>query len=295
MKNKAFTLLELLMVVAVMGMLGTVATAGYYAAVSNMEIRGAKDAVTSLLRSAQQRAATDHVPTGVLFYNQLLRASSVDNNAVVVGVAVAVRAGGRVSCVVNDKYLFDEFNDINFGRRSLRKDTKPAARSAIENNSASVLLYRIDMANDKIDVSAIRDYVVERDYNSGACEETPATIGGVSTNVSSFAFYISDASGIPSSQKTANGKWRAGDLYGYEIATIQLPHNMVFGDSDGAIPRTIDNPVKSDPVKAVFFKTDGKRKGSGTVKMATCRTKDASGQLRVDDKFQTDSLDENNR
>ena len=45
MKRQGFTLLELLMVVAVMGLLGSVATAGYYAAVSSMEVRGAKESV----------------------------------------------------------------------------------------------------------------------------------------------------------------------------------------------------------------------------------------------------------
>jgi len=294
MKNKGFTLLELLMVVAVMGLLGAVATAGYYAAVTSMEVRGAKESVASVMRAAWQRAATDHVPTGVLFYNQLLRTGSDDNSAVAVGVAVAVRAGGRVSCVVNDKYLFDEFNDINYGRRSLKKSMKGAQKEAVRNKSASVLLYRIDMAKEEIGISAINDYVQERDYDSGACDETMAAEGGVATNVSSYAFVIADKN-VPSAHKTANGKWRAGDLYGYEIAVIQLPHNMVFGDNDGNIPNSIDTPVKANVINPIFFRSDGTRKGSGIVKMATCRTKDASGLLKVDDKFQSDNMDDDDR
>ena len=293
MKNKGFTLLELLMVVAVMGLLGTVATAGYYAAVTGMEVRGAKEAVASVMLAAQQRAATDHVPTGVLFYNQLIREGSDDTSAAAVGVAVAVRAGGRVSCVVNSKYLFDEFNDINFGRKSLRRSTKAEQRSAIEDQSANVLLYRIDMAGEKIEISAVKDYVVERDYNTGECEETMAALGQPVTNISSFAFMIAD--NASSFHKTANSKWSAGDLYGYEIAAIQLPHNMVFGDSDGNIPNSIDSPIKVDPVKPIFFRSDGRRKGSSSVKMATCRTKDASGALRVDDKFSSDNVDEKDK
>lgn len=293
MKNKGFTLLELLMVVAVMGLLGTVATAGYYAAVTGMEVRGAKEAVASVMLAAQQRAATDHVPTGVLFYNRLEREGSDDNSARAVGVAVAVRAGGRVSCVVNNKYLFDEFNDINFGRKALKKTTKGDQKSAIESRSANVLLYRIDMASEKIDISAVKDYVVERDYNSGECEETMAALGQAVTNISSYAFMIAD--NASSFHKTANSKWGAGDLYGYEIAAIQLPHNMVFGSSDGDIPTSADNPIKVDPVKPIFFRSDGRRKGSSSVKMATCRTKDASGKLKVDDKFESDSMDDKDK
>ena len=292
MKNKGFTLLELLMVVAVMGLLGTVATAGYYAAVTGMEVRGAKEAVASVMLAAQQRAATDHVPTGVLFYNRLEREGSDDNSARAVGVAVAVRAGGRVSCVVNNRYLFDEFNDINFGRKAIKRSTKADQKSAIESRSANVLLYRIDMAGEKIDISAVKDYVVERDYNSGECDETLVSKGTV-TNISSFAFMIAD--NASSFHKTANSKWGAGDLYGYEIAAIQLPHNMIFGDSDGDIPKSADNPIKVDPVKPIFFRTDGRRKGSASVKMATCRTKDASGSLKVDDKFSSDNVDEKDK
>ena len=296
MKRQGFTLLELLMVIGVMGLLGTVATAGYYAAVSNMEVRGAKESVASLILAAQQRAATDHMPTGVYFYNQLLRTGTDDSVPVVVGVAVAVRAGGRLSCVVNNKYLFDEFNDLNFGRKSIRDSDDGAQKSAVEDSSASMLLYRIDMAREKIEISSVKDYVVARDTNSGAIEERLAARGVVSTNATSYGFVISDGN-VPAAYKTANSNWRAGSLYGYEIAAIQLPHNMIFGDSDGDIPNSIDNPVKADPVKPIFFKTDGRRKGSATVKMASCRTKANAGSLAlsVQDKFQSDNVDDKDR
>lgn len=289
MKRQGFTLLELLMVVAVMGLLGTVATAGYYAAVSNMEVRGAKESVASLIQAAQQRAATDHIPTGVYFYNQLLREGAVSHNATVVGMAVAVRGGGRVSCVVDKggKFLIDEFSDINRGRKVFRRGMSSQDRADLDNRSSSTRLYRIDPTNQKIEYSEVCDYVVERIQNIDTTEESFAAMGGIAvTNIASYAFKVAEGTSNP-----ADSKWRAGDLYGYEIAVLQLPHNMIFGKT---IPTSLNNPIADEPVKAIFFKTDGRPKGSTTVSMSTCRTMGANGALAVVSSFQSDQVDTNN-
>ena len=284
MKRQGFTLLELLMVVAVMGLLGTVATAGYYAAVTSMEVRGAKESVASLIQSAQQRAATDHTPTGVYFYNQLLREGSVSHNAVVVGVAVAVRAGGRVSCVVDrgGKYLVDEFSDLDRGHKVYRQGMSPQDRSDLDSRSSATRLYRIDTASQRIDVSEVYDFVVERIGNIDTCDETFAASGG-ETNMFSCAYQIAKGT-----SNKADSLWRAGDLYGYEIAVLQLPHNMIFGTT---IPTSLNSLVTEEPVKPIFFKTNGRPKGSTTVDMATCRTTGANGALTVVSSFKSDKVD----
>lgn len=287
-KTQGFTLLELLMVVAVMGLLGTVATAGYYAAVSSMEVRGAKESVASVIQAAQQRAATDHVPTGVIFCNKLLRESSMSHSAIAVGVAVAVRAGGRVSCVVpsgEGTCLFDEFNDINYGRKAIKRDSDGEERAAIKGASSSLLLYRIDLAKGKIESSEIRDYVVQRDENTRGVNERLATIGGTTTNMPSYAFQIINANGV---------NWGAGDVYGYEIAAIQLPHNMIFG-ANKKPPSSVSNPVDDSPVNPIFFKTDGTPKGSTQVKMSICRTTGADGSLQAVSTFESDPVDTSTR
>jgi len=288
MKRQAFTLLELLMVVAVMGLLGTVSTAGYYAAVSSMEVRGAKESVASVIQAAQQRAATDHVPTGVYFYNQLLREGSVSHNASVVGVAVAVRAGGRVSCVIDKggKYLVDEFSDLDRGRKVQRRNMSAQDRSDLNNRSSSMRLYRIDTTNKKIEVSEVFDYVVERIDNIDTCDESFATVGGATTNIASYAYQIADGT-----SNSADSKWRAGDLYGYEIAVIQLPHNMIFGKT---IPTSLNSPIADEPVKSVFFRTDGSPRGSTSVSLSTCRTTGANGALSVISTYQSDQVDTSN-
>jgi len=288
MKRKGFTLLELLMVVAVMGMLGTIATAGYYAAVSNMEIRGAKESVASLIQAAQQRAATDHIPTGVYFYNQLLREGSVSHNANVVGVAVAVRAGGRVSCVIDKggKYLVDEFSDINRGRKVYRRGMSSQDRSDLDNRSSTVRLYRLDVANQAIEVSEVYDYVTVRVENIDTCDESFAALGGGNTNILSYAYQVAQGT-----SNSADSKWRAGDIYGYEISVIQLPHNMIFGTK---LPTSLNDPIADEPVDPIFFRTNGRPKGSTTVKMSTCRTTGASGQLSVITTFDSDQVDSSN-
>lgn len=288
MKNKGFTLLELLMVVAVMGLLGTVATAGYYAAVSGMEVRGAKESVASLIQAAQQRAATDHVPTCVYFYNQLQRESSVSHNASVVGVAVAVRAGGRVSCVVDSggRHLVDEFSDINRGRKVYSREMTSQERSDLDNRTSVMRLYRIDPAGKKLEVSEVYDYVVKRIRTVDTSYETYAAHGGASTNIASYAYKI--ASGTSGS---ADANWRAGDLYGYEIAVLQLPRNMIFGKT---IPTSLANPIADEAESSIFFKSDGRPRGSTTVKMSVCRTTGANGALTAVETFQSDEVDTSN-
>ena len=292
MKRQGFTLLELLMVVAVMGLLGTVATAGYYAAASSMEVRGAQDSVRSFIQTAKQRAATDHVPTCVYFYNKLLREGSKSHNAVVAGVAVAVRAGGRVSCVatgrgkMSGKFLVDEFNDIERGRPSFGGTQGDERLDYLDSSSSGTRLYRIDMPNKKVEFSQVCDYVVERSKIGENCEETMPTAGISNTNIASFAY----AFRIDKNAKNAkNVDWKAGDLYGYEIAILQLPHNMIFGRK---IPEKIDASMEERPEDPIFYGADGKKKSGGeTVEMAICRNLgDADGGLKVYDTFKSHEL-----
>ena len=93
-----FTLIELLVVVGIMGMLGVAATGGYAALQRGMEERSAVAVAAALLRSAQERAHVDRLPTVVFCYNRLVKApTGEDENGVAVGVMTAIRRAGRLS------------------------------------------------------------------------------------------------------------------------------------------------------------------------------------------------------
>ena len=55
----AFTLVELLVVIGLMAMLGTISVGGYFAAVRGMADRGALQDTISLIRLAQQTCLID--------------------------------------------------------------------------------------------------------------------------------------------------------------------------------------------------------------------------------------------
>ena len=106
MNRKAFTLLELLLVMAIMGFMGTVAVGGYRAMRRGMEERSVMQNVNQFIRSAYQRAQIDRQPVAVYFWNETLREETGDEPIQVVGKAVAVRRSGRLTQVDNDK-LYD--------------------------------------------------------------------------------------------------------------------------------------------------------------------------------------------
>ena len=54
----------------------------------------------------------DRVPTAVFCYNRMLREATADDNAVVVGEAVAIRRAGRITRAQGN-YLYDEFGDLD--------------------------------------------------------------------------------------------------------------------------------------------------------------------------------------
>ena len=134
--RKAFTLVELLVSMGIMGMLATVASAGYYAATRSMAVRGVQDATASTIRMAKQRAASTQTRTAVFFRNELLRGGSSYNNEAMRGVVCAVRASGRFSGVrEKGTYLVDEFNDFN--------QSYSVAKNASDFGTDTMRIYRL--------------------------------------------------------------------------------------------------------------------------------------------------------
>lgn len=247
--KKAFTLMELLVVVAIMGLLGTISVGGYRAMQRGMEERGVMQNVNEFVRAAYQRAQIDRVPVAVYFWNELLREETDNAPAIVVGKAVAVRRAGRLSECVGS-YLYDEFGDLRFNRLILDEDEddETAEEDATSSTGGGVFLY--PMNGGARDGSSFKRSTV----NAASVRRTlnePMLLGGnVRKPIEAYAFYVSDPGGVD---------WRRGDAYGFEFAELELPHNFIFGT---AYSRSLANPVTE--VKKINFKV-GKNTGSGAV------------------------------
>ena len=115
MKRRAFTLLELLVVMAIMGMMAVMSVGGYRAMRRGMQERAVGENVDKFLRAAHQRAQIDRQPVAVYLWNETLQVArdNADGVAIVVGKAVAVRYAGRLTRVVGNN-LYDEFGDFRF-------------------------------------------------------------------------------------------------------------------------------------------------------------------------------------
>lgn len=234
MTKRAFTLVELLVVVGIMAAMATMSIGSYFAVVRGMADRGALAAATSVISLAQERARIDLAPTVVYFYNELVQNKDENKGTelVVAGVAVAIRRAGRLTRVTGN-YLGDEFADldITYGLSdesgSLRGDT--------------FRLYKFDFSGMKY--SSVYSEVTEDSIdNESYLVESPMNRGFRKANgdnedpneLISYAFV----------QKDGNATWQVGDAYGYEFARIRLPDNYIFGGAS-------DVPSLSQPIKNV--------------------------------------------
>ena len=225
MMRKAFTLLELLVVVGIMGLLGTVSIGAYRAVVRGMEERGAIQNASQFVHAALHRAMIDRQPTAIYFWNETLRGSSDDENEIVVGKAVAVRRAGRISGV-DGEYLYDEFADLN---RTYTVTDNP--------DGSGMYLYQLDAAGDENGFRRSRVYesvhkgnltevyLMDPVDNSGAqaagALQAPTDNGKL--EVYGFIKQNGGGSGSPS--------WEIGDAYGFEFQSMELPKNFIFGSS----------------------------------------------------------------
>ena len=234
MTKRAFTLVELLVVVGIMAAMATMSIGSYFAVVRGMADRGALAAATSVISLAQERARIDLAPTVVYFYNELVqnKDESKGTELVVAGVAVAIRRAGRLTRVTGN-YLGDEFADLDItyglseGSGSLRGDTFRLYKFDFSGMKYSSVYSEV--VEDSIDNES---YLVERPVDRGfrkasGDNEDP-------NEIISYAFV----------QKDGNATWQVGDAYGYEFARIRLPDNYIFGGSS-------DVPSQSQPIKNV--------------------------------------------
>ena len=233
--KKAFTLVELLVVMGLLGALATISTSGYYAVVRGMEERGAVSAATGIIRAAQQRARIDRVPTAIYFYNELVAPADSENFAKVQGVAVAVRMGGRIS-YIDGENLCDEFSELSdiYGYANYKKlDDAKAAKE-----TAGMRLYKMaTLGGSRLDYSevgssVIRHFMRENDFIGFSEHDNDR-------KMFMHAFVL---------KNPGTASWRTGDAYAFEFATVRLPVGYIFGSQ---YPDSVATPIKD--VKTYVF------------------------------------------
>lgn len=256
--RKAFTLIELLTVMLIMGLMGTAAIGGYRAMQRGMEERGVMQNANAVIRATYQRAQIDRQPTAIFFWNETLRSRTADENEVVVGKAVAIRRHGRLSNVIGKK-LIDEFGDLNLAYpRSDPDDDGEDSESQSGNKNDLMYLYPMDNLNQiasgsSLKRSQVNTKVIRADEDLILLSGTKTVDGGGDRNaaanmVPAYAFELEDAGGV---------SWKAGMAYGFEFLSLQLPNNFIFGSS---YSQTTDNPVT--PAGTLVFKP-GVNSGGG--------------------------------
>ncbi len=249
---RAFTLLELLVVMAIMGLLGTISVGGYRAMQQGMEQRGVLLNVRQFVLSAQERARIDRVPVNVYFWNETLKEETDTEPPVIVGKAAAVRRTGRITGIEGN-HLYDEFGDL---RAMMPEADSDGNVNTSSDSKQGLMLYRIDDSKKfqrsviASDTETNKIFYVKldvTDYINDATTDTDFKQAGIMP----FAFRLIDVNGV---------SWKTGDAYGFAFEEIQLPRNYIFGSS---YSEKANDPVKEisvfsyefDPLQDAYNKT----------------------------------------
>lgn len=274
MKRRAFTLLELLLVVAIMSFMGTMAVGGYRAMRRGMEEKSAVQNVNQFIRAAYQRAQIDRQPVAVYLWNETQREGTGTKTPIVVGKAVAVRRAGRLTKVPGGDILIDEFGDLRFNRLVLSEDDDDGNDPDPSGKSNGVFLYRMNgdegsqLMRSTVDEATVRRTDI-------------AYVGGRSHQYETYAFRVQTPGGV---------QWKAGDAYGFEFADLTLPNNYIFG-SDGDWSRSVTSPVSGEGVIR-FNVRNGAASASGgtsdTVVISSLRP-GSGGKLKAQEVATSDS------
>ena len=260
--RRAFTLMELMVVVGIMAFLGLAATNGYNALQRGMAERGAVDAASALLKAAKERALVDRVPTAVFCYNHMLREVSDDENAVIVGEAVAIRRAGRITKVTGN-YLYDEFGDLD-------RSYNTSSRISDMTVSKGMRLWRFDdQRMSRMQYSVVAGTVFD-DKSVPGTSFMPSgdqlNGGGMASSnleLRVCAFYdLGTSSRAPSS-------WQVGNGYGFEFQRLRLPDGFVFGS---AVPSSAGQIVEA----GAFFFDPAQYADNEQIDIYACRV-DAGG------------------
>lgn len=209
--GRAFTLVELLVVIGIMGMLATVSIGGYAALTRGMSERGALDAAAGIAEAALQRAQIDRTKTYLFLFNEVTRIDSDDQVGIVCGVAIAVRPTGRFTRVAGGE-LYDEFGDLNLSYNALDEEGESESEGEQQASAAAMRIYNLRTK----DVATVREGV----YIGRVTEPDLEENGGTGRDVAAYGF-----------RRIDGATFQVGDEYGQEFAVMRLPPGYTFSSS----------------------------------------------------------------
>ena len=211
-KNKhGFSLMELLAVMAIMGILSTMAITGYFSAVRGMARRRAVSNLVAALSQARQRACIDGTRTALVCYNVKSDANSTDLKTVS-PTYVVCKALGRVTSIASGK-IGDEFTPLDkiFGL------TPPPSGASAYKSFGSRRLYNLSRTG-WTDVGVTVDAST---YNY----ELISGLSGENFGMPTLLWCFTKVPG-----GSDNAGWQVGDLYGIEVSPPGIfPKNVYFG------------------------------------------------------------------
>ena len=239
MNRKAFTLIELLMVILIMGILGSITVGGYRAMQRGMEERGVMENVNHFLRSAYRRAQIDRQPVAVFYWNETLRAETENDTLIVVGKAVAVRRAGRISRVIAE-YLYDEFADLDKERLIVDDEDLEGGNDNEASTQSENLMPFYQMTSR----NRCKRLLASQNTQYKPIDERSIIFGSAVAKIKRIPCYAY--------KLEQNGGWETGDAYGFEFAEIQLPHGYIFGSD-----KPPERAGEISAVKSIWFDLSG--------------------------------------
>jgi len=261
--KKAFSLLELLVVIGIMGVMASLAIASYSSVTRGMNDRAALDVAKSVLDAAWERAKLDGTKTYVYLFDEVVKPDSDMSAGVVAGVAIAVRPVGRITLAPGDDVYYDEFGDLEQTFGILENEDEQKSEGEKEKEAASIRLYNIRTRS----VSTVREGVFAKtlplkDLEDASSDEHEVTV---------FGF-----------KKVSGDGFRAGDAYGQEFAVTRLPPGYTFSSSvnmSGASSlgqHQVGNVIEVDPAQGAPAVTVYMRRPNGSFVSigSTSQTKD---------------------